>query len=189
MKLHTLFILLALSCLLLGCVADPRPRPYGFPRMELPAHKYQTFQNDGCPFTFDYPVYGQLEAERIDSCFFNIYFPRFGCRWHVTGRIFEPQKKIDYNHTYEDFRELVYKHTQKGSIYESRLRTEHGQGVMYELYGEVPTSAEFYFSDSTSYALTTSFYFDTAVRNDSLRPLIDYMKTDLQHMVSSLRWK
>lgn len=181
--------LFALLLGLMGCVADPRPRPYAYPRMELPPHRYQTFSRPECPFTFEYPVYGQIEDQRIDSCFFNVSFPRFGCKWHITARQLAPGRKINYHYTLEDFRELVYKHSQKGSIYESEIATEHGRGQFYELYGEVPTSADFFFSDSTHHALTTSFYFNTATRNDSLKPVIDYMKQDLMHMIETLRWK
>lgn len=183
--------LLWAACLLLlaGCVADPRPRPYAYPRIELPPHRYQAFDRPECPFTFEYPVYGQLEDQRIDSCFFNLYFPRFDCRWHITARTLDPARGVTYHFTLEDFRQLVHKHTRKGSVYESYIETPHGRGVFYELYGEVPTSADFFFSDSAHYALTTSFYFNTALRNDSLKPVIDYMKRDLLHMVETLRWK
>jgi hypothetical protein len=45
-----------------------------------------------------------------------------------------------------------------------------------------------FFSDSTHIVLA-SFYFDTAVRNDSLEPVINFMKDDLKHLAATLKWK
>ncbi len=60
---------------------------------------------------------------------------------------------------------------------------------MYEIYGEVPTSVQFFYSDSIKHSLMTSFYFNTATKNDSLQPIISYMKKDLTHMIETIEWK
>ena len=59
---------------------------------------------------------------------------------------------------------------------------------MYELFGTVGVPAQVFYSDSVDVVMA-SFYFATAVRNDSLSPVIDFMKADLKHMAESISWK
>ena len=90
---------------------------------------------------------------------------------------------------FEEYRKLVFKHIQKVSqIKENPIEGPNGKGIMYELYGTVGVPAQILFSDST-HLVMASFYFDTAVRNDSLAPVIDFMKEDLRHLAESITWK
>ena len=179
---------LLLAVVLTACGGAPEyPRKRGFHRLELPAHRYRTFTHAQCPFTFDYPEYGVLELQRVDSCFFNIRFDDFGCRWHITTRRFDGDK-VTYDYTLEDYRQVIFKHAQKAAIYEQPLRLPNGRGTLFELYGESPTFADVYFSDTSHYALLVSCYFDTAVKNDSLAPVIAHLKKDLSRLVGSVRW-
>jgi hypothetical protein len=124
---------------------------------------------------------------RTDSCVFDIYFPELGCTWHTT--VEELGAGYNYQAAYEKYREMIHRHSSKGRIYESVIQTGLGSGRFFEIYGEVPTSAQFYFSDSSRYSIETSFYFETALENDSLQPVIDHVKQDLRHLISTLRWK
>jgi hypothetical protein len=90
---------------------------------------------------------------------------------------------------YEKYRGMIYRHSNKGRIYETATQTEHGTGRFFEIYGEVPTSAQMLFSDSVRYSVETSFYFDTALQNDSLAPVIEFIKQDLRHLQGTIRWK
>lgn len=156
--------------------------------MELPARDYQDFQTEACPFTFEYPKTGEVERSNSDSCWVDIYFPHFECRWHITYRNI-PESGRTWEDHFEEYRSLAYKHIQKVTqIKERPLEEKSGLGVMYELYGTVGVPAQLLFADSVNMVLT-SFYFDAPVRNDSLSPLIDYMKEDLMHMVKTLEWK
>jgi len=185
-----LWISLGIVCLALlaGCTETQKPRPRGFPRMELPVHAYQRFDTVTCPFTFEYPLYGRLVADPKHPCYYDIVFDRQGCRWHITLRDFR-REKSDYYAAMEDYRQVVYKHTRKGNVLERELETPHGQGRFYTLYGEVPEPASFYFSDTLRYALIASIYFNTGNANDSLQPAIRHLTTDLEHMVATLRFK
>lgn len=188
-KISLFYIGVLILSLLTACDGPtPVPKPRGFHRLQLPAHSYQKFEHPNCPYTFEYPTYGKLELNRIDSCFYNVYFPTFDCKWHITLREFG-KKGATPAYAYEDFREVVYKHAQKGTIYERNLRNGQGSGVLYELYGEVPTPAQLYFTDSSRYAVLYSFYFNTNAKNDSLQPIIEHLKKDMLHSIESLKWK
>ena len=175
---------------LAGCSDSlpPTPRPKGWPRIDLPEHSYQQFSNESCPFTFEYPAIGTIERSKPDSCWMDLYFEPFNCRWHITYRHVPTSGKTLEQHN-EEYRKLVFKHIQKVSqIKEDPLEEESGGGIFYELFGTVGVPAQMFFTDGTHIVLT-SFYFDSAVRNDSLAPVIEFMKDDLRHMASTIQWK
>ena len=118
----------------------------------------------------------------------DLYLEPFECRWHLTYRYIPGSGKTIAEHN-EEYRKLVFKHIQKVSqIKERQVASEYGSGILYELYGTVGVPAQLLFTDST-HLVMASFYFDTAIRNDSLAPVIDFIKEDMVHLASSIRWK
>lgn len=176
---------------LFGCnTPAPFPRPFGFHRIDLPDDKsYKIFQNEICPFTFEYPSLGQISKQTLDSCWVDIYYPAYDCKWHITYRSIPIQGR-DRAYHLEEHRSLIYKHAKMATrINNTPVQEENGYGVLYEVYGNVGTPAQFFFSDSTgNHVVMTSFYFNTALKNDSLQPIINYMKGELKHMMSSIQW-
>jgi len=186
--------LIVLICILNGGCNNspaPYPRPMGYPRIDLPSEvSYDTYQSEICPFNFEYPEYGEISAEREDSCWVDIYFPPFDCKWHITYRNIEQSGKPRFVHQ-EEHRGLVYQHSKQASnIRNTEMSYDQGYGTLYEIYGNVGTPAQFFYSDSLDQHLVmTSFYFNTATKNDSLLPVINYMKKELQHMIQSIDWE
>jgi len=182
-------ILYLFLILLSACGSDnPVPKPFGFHKIRFPQEKkFVTYSNNSCPFQFEYPAFGKIDNRRSDSCWVDIEFPDFQCKWHITYKNIKQSKK---GSNYEDYRRLIYKHSQKASeITETPILNKQGKGVFFEMYGEVPTPAQFYFTDTTQHAVMASFYFFTALKNDSLAPVIQYMKNDMKHLVESIQWK
>lgn len=175
--------------LVVACGNPASPKPRGHARIELPTHRYQQYKSPTCPFTFDYPAEGVLQIDSKDSCFVDISFPRYKAKWHITLRDFA-RERTTRSQAYEDYRKVIYFHSQKSSdIVETRLSGPAGGGTFFEIYGQVPTSAQFFYTDSSRYAIMASSYFNTASKNDSLAPVIDHLKVGLRHMVHSLRWR
>ncbi len=185
-KILKFFFLMFIS--LIACKEIPSPKLPAYPRIIFPEHEYQIFNSPKCPFTFEFPKLGTIGDRRIDSCWVDIDIPRYECKFHIT---YKPlNQKVNYYSAYEDYRRLIYKHSQKASeIVETPIRESNGLGTFFEIYGEVPTSAQFFFSDSIKHAVMCSFYFETALKNDSLKPVIDYFKKDIKHLIRSIRWK
>lgn len=194
--------LVVAAALLWGCRPDSYPRPTGFHRIEFPERTYQRYESEDCPFTFEYPTYGELtigsEVSKAtdggvvrvrEGCAIDIYFPLFGAYWHFTDRNFA-RDGADRIQSFEDYRKVVYKHSQKAThIQETAYNWAAGSGVLFELTGEVPTTAQLYVSDGDQNALMGSFYFKTAIKNDSLAPVIDYLKQDLLHLAETLTFQ
>lgn len=187
MRLTAALILL----LAFGCEAyTPYPRPLGFPRIELPeTTQYKAFQSARCPFTFEYPDFGEITRDQSDSCWVDLFFPPFDCKWHISYRDTQTLAK-SRSQLYEEYRTLIYRHTKKADrIIETPISGPQGYGMLFEMYGEVGTPAQFFFSDSIGrHVVMNSFYYRTALKNDSLRPVSAYMKGELGHMIQSLRW-
>jgi gliding motility-associated lipoprotein GldD len=73
---------------------------------------------------------------------------------------------------------------------EMQMVTSGGKVVtLIELNGEVATSMQFFTSDSTRHFLRGAVYVNTATQNDSLAPIIDFIKQDALHLVKTLQWK
>lgn len=90
---------------------------------------------------------------------------------------------------YEDFRKLVFKHVKKASaITDIPVETPYTKGIKYEIYGNVGTPIEVFLHNET-YTMTLDMYFFTAQHNDSLAPVIDYMKSQIDHSIRTFRWK
>jgi gliding motility-associated lipoprotein GldD len=86
---------------------------------------------------------------------------------------------------------LTAKHQIKAyGIEESIMMTPKGYtGVVAELSGEVPTQFQFFVTDSTNNFLRGALYFNTALKNDSLAPAIEYIKIDMAHLINTLEFK
>jgi gliding motility-associated lipoprotein GldD len=104
-------------------------------------------------------------------------------------------KKIDQNTDFKvlsnDAFNLTAKHQIKAyGIEEVVLLTPNGySAVVAELTGEVPTQFQFFVTDSTSHFLRGALYFNTALKNDSLAPVIEYIKIDLAHLINTVTFE
>ncbi|GAB4419529.1 MAG: hypothetical protein OHK0039_32050 [Bacteroidia bacterium] len=184
--------LLPLLLVLSACESyEPYPRPFGYPRIDLPVSRdYRVFENETCPFTFDYPAYGRVSRDQQDSCWTDIHFASFDLKWHITYRDAGAGHKSRSTH-FEEYRRLVYKHSKKATqIRETALEVPAGRGTLFEIYGEVGTPAQLFLHDTTdSRVVMMSCYFRTAQKNDSLQPVINYVKEEMRHMAQSLVWR
>ena len=178
--------------MLAGCSGSHfTPKPKSYPRIDYPKKEYRVY-NGECPYTFDYPVYASIEpsGENDSSpCWFNIVYEPFNARLHLS---YKPvlNKKVLTGYT-EDEHNMVYKHTVKAEeITENLIRTDNNvYGIYYELAGNTATALEFYVTDSTRHYLRGALYFKTRINRDSLDPMINFIKADVQKMIQSLKWK
>jgi gliding motility-associated lipoprotein GldD len=63
-------------------------------------------------------------------------------------------------------------------------------GLVYEISGsDAASTYQFYLTDSTKNFVRGALYFDLVPNNDSLAPVIDFLKKDVEHMITTFRWK
>ena len=89
-------------------------------------------------------------------------------------------------------RTLVYKHTVKADGIEETPFINPGErkyGMVYDLSGDVASAVQFFITDSTNHFLRGSLYFNCPPNRDSLKPVIDFMREDIMHLIETIRWK
>lgn len=179
--------------LMSGCEEEyvPFARKYAFPRIELPAQTvYKVFDQEACPFTFEYPETGTISRNQPDSCWVDISMEEFGATIHVNGRSIPGSGRPVEVHQ-EEHRRLIYNHSVKAArIVPGPLTLENGSGITYEMVGEVGTPMQAFFHDpSGEESVVISFYYQTAMKNDSLAPVTGYLKDQMNHLIESINWK
>lgn len=189
------------ACLILFCFAlilsacggnDYAPKPRGYHRIEFPAKSYQQYQGD-CPYTFDYPGYGNIVPDRSKDarpCWFDITFPHFNGRIHLS---YQPvtSKKV-FNQLVEDARSLAFGHTVKATaIDESFISYPEKKvyGILYSIDGNTASSVQFFLTDSTKNYVRGALYFREQPRLDSIQPVLDFLKKDINVFIKSFEWK
>ena len=167
------------------------PRPRGYPRLDLPDHCYRALP-DSLPYHFEYSVHARLrndDSSIAERYWMEIDYPLFEASIQITYKpLVRPALLREY---LSDSYQLTAKHQMKATSIREYIVPLEGGGrasVSY-LKGEVPTSIQFHTTDSLRHYLRGALYFNTAMKNDSLRPVIRYMEEDILHLLATLRWK
>lgn len=186
------FLLNALVLLcLIGCQQDYTPKPLGYNRLNLPTPSYRALP-DSLPYTFEYSIHATLldDTSTIsERHWIEIYYPGIKSNVHITYKPIKNEKLL--KEFLDDSYTLTAKHQIKAyAINEIISKTPNGiTAVIAELEGDVPSQFQFTATDSSRNFLRGALYFNTQVANDSLAPAIEYMKTDIMHMINTLKWK
>lgn len=168
------------------------PRPKGYLRIDLPEREYRTFDST-FPYAFQYPQHAKItfdEYTRQNPYWMNLDYPQYKGRIHIS------YKSLDDYALYtltEDAREMAFKHAPKAiGIKESVFTNPQKDvyGIAYQIQGKDAASPyQFYLTDSTKHFIRGALYFNVVPNNDSLQPVIDLISQDLEHLVTSFRWK
>jgi gliding motility-associated lipoprotein GldD len=186
------FIPLILLFILGSCGGDYLPKPKGYNRIDLPERGFKTLA-DSFPYNFEHSVNALVEQDSFnlkDKNRINLHYESLGGTIHLTYFDLDAEGK-DIKTVVNDVINLTAKHQIKAyGIEESMMVTPKGYtGVVAELSGEVPTQFQFFVTDSTKNFLRGALYFNTAMKNDSLAPAIEYIKVDMIHLINTLEFK
>lgn len=188
-------VLLVITIGIISCNSPFTPKQRGYFKIAFPKHSYQQFNQPGYPYSFEFPVYATIvkdtsffEDKPENPWWINIDFPQFNGRVYIS---YKELPKNDFNKMVNDAYNLTYKHTLKASsIDDSAFRTGNNvTGVLFKVGGNAATATQFYLTDSTHHFLRGSLYFDATPNEDSLKPVNDFLKADLQHIINTFKWK
>jgi gliding motility-associated lipoprotein GldD len=209
-----LLLLFVATAFFVSCNSTYASKKRGFFKIDLPERKYQQFEQEGIPYSFEYPVYAQIVK---DSTFFdgnpedpywrNIDFPAFNCRIFLSykligGKALYKVKQADGK--YKDslgtnvFDKMVadaFTLTNKNnvvssSIKDSLLHTPNGiSGVFFKVGGNAATAKQFFLTDTSRNFLRGALYFGVTPNADSLQPVQDFLQADLEHIINTFKWK
>lgn len=176
--------------LLAGCGQPPVPRPAGYFRIDLPEKRYVHFTSP-CFYSIEYPEYARINLHpsiATDTCWMDIEFPSFKAKIHLT--YFNLQENLAS--LTESSRELAYKHTIRAEAIDERIWSDdsaHVYGILYDLKGNTASAVQFFMTDSVRHYLRGSLYFMAQPNEDSLMPVITFLREDIIHLIETLNWR
>ena len=167
------------------------PKPRAYFRIDLPEQQYRSYES-ACPLKMEVSTASQIEVFRdrqsADSCWFNIYYPRYNARIHCT-----------YISVGDKFNELIndaYGFAAKHEMKASGLRrtmvsdsTRDVHGIIYDIEGDAASNVQFFLTDSTQHFLRGALYFFNAPNPDSIAPVLNFLRSDIDHIAQTLVWR
>jgi gliding motility-associated lipoprotein GldD len=168
------------------------PKPYGYNRIILPEHTYRAMP-DTLPYSFEVSTHALVNPSRANCAekyWLDIYYPNFDATIQLTYKAIKHSKQLLREYL-DDAYLLTAKHQIRAdAIDEYIINTpQGGRAILASLHGQVPTQYQFYTTDSLNHFLRGALYFHTASQNDSLAPVIEFIKEDIIHLLYTLKWK
>lgn len=174
-----------------ACSSDFMPKPKGYNRIILPQNEYQSLA-DSFPYRFDYSKEAIILADTSwisEPYWIDVYYPKFKASIQVSYKPVKHNEQLLREYLATSYK-LTSKHQVKAyAIDEGIFKTRNGKtAVVATLSGEVPSQYQFFCTDSTNHFLRGALYFNTATQNDSLAPVIAFVKADIEQMLNTLEW-
>jgi gliding motility-associated lipoprotein GldD len=177
--------------LAVSCGENYVPKPRGYFRIDFPEKEYRMFDTT-FPYTFEYPVYSKIVSDSsslAEPYWINIIYPSFYAQLHISYKVISG----NLQNYLEDSRTLVNKHIPKANSISQREYIDPVNkvyGLVFDIRGaDAASTYQFYLTDSTKNFFRGALYFDLVPNNDSLSPVIDFLKTDIEHLITTFRWK
>ena len=212
-KAFTYLGVVIISLWIIACNSTYTSKKKGYYKIDFPERKYVVFQQEGFPYTFEYPAYAKIikdstyfDATAENPYWINIDFPQFGGRIFLSYKIIGGKsvyKIKQANGTYKDstgfnsFDNMVndsYNLTNKNqaitsAIKDSVMHTANGvTGIFFKVGGNAATAKQFFLSDTTQNFIRGALYFDVTPNADSLKPVQDFLQEDIAHMINTFKW-
>jgi gliding motility-associated lipoprotein GldD len=191
MKINSL-IVVVLMLVLSSCGQeesyDYYPKPISGHRIVFPVKEYKSISAD-CNYSFDIPKYSELILDTIkNTCNGNLVLNQFNATLFLT------YIKIDTNLMYniEYSRKLAYDHSIKADAIEEKvvLNSDNDTyGVQYKIVGNAASNYQFYVTDSSDNFLRGALYFNAAPNYDSIKPTLNFIMEDFDHLIETIDWK
>lgn len=190
-------IYVAIACvfLLFSCTENNIPKDKAYPRVILPQRSYTRY-SAACPYEFEYPSYAVVEEK---TTFFNQALQNDSCWINVDLKSLNGKIHISYKHVahpdtlfklMEDAYKMTSKHTLKADYIKDSIIDEPTlKGIWYDVGGNAASSVQFFLTDEKHHYLRGSLYFAVTPNIDSMRPIVDFVKEDIRHLIHTFKWK
>ncbi len=186
-----LLLLITMELCLTSCNEDVyTPKPRGFFRIDI---KDTTFQplTGSYPYTFEYSNASFVDSiEPKGKNWINLIYPELNSILFITYKAVDD---TNLNYLIDDSRIIVYKQIAKADdILESTIIDTSAQlyGKIYEATGnDAACPFQFWVTDRENHFFRGSLYLNNVPQNDSLAPIINYLKKDMMHLIETFTWK
>ncbi|MBP5710636.1 MAG: hypothetical protein J6W84_06635 [Bacteroidales bacterium] len=170
--------------------APETPKPVGYFRIEVPPHSYRTLDTL-LPFSFDYSDYASCSFENKgdNTVWLFLKYPAFNADIDIT---YMPLRNDLHEKVLAEDK-LISNHYQIADDVEYSIINDPESrlfGQIYDIKGKsVACPLSFWMTDSTSHYFRGALYFNHAPNNDSLQPVIDYIREDVLQLIETFQWK
>lgn len=188
------FFLFLLACSQ-GDVTVPKPRIY--PKVIYPKKSYEVFELQKCPFRFEIPSYARAERDTLffdekppNDCWLNILFPDFNGQLYCS--YYPVKKPADLDKLIADGHKISSKHIVRADYIDELTISKPDKnvmGVLFDVQGAAASGLQFYLTDSKKHFFLASLYFNTEVRPDSIKPIFEFVRNDVLHLIETFEWK
>lgn len=206
-----------LATLLTACGGgDYSPKPQAYLRIDLPEHEYflldtmRTYPGDTLvfdgdtaialsgfattfPFTFEANQcieWTEKDAPKGER-WIDLKYPQWDGVVFLSYRRMHSPDELKVN--IDDAIRFMEQHYKVASGVEEQGyedRENRVYGTVYYLKGsKVASTCQFWLTDSTKNFLRGSLFLNRTPNNDSLAPVLEYIQTDIEHLVETLRWR
>lgn len=212
-KKNMLFLIVLLF-IITACNSNYTSKKTGYFKIDLPKKEYTLFNEPGYPYSFEYPVYAKIVK---DSTYFdtnpendfwrNIDFVNFNAKIFLSykiigGKALYKIKKADgsykdsigvnaYDKMINDAFNLTNKNddvatSKKDSLFKT---ANNVGGLLFKLGGNAATQRQFFMTDTTKNFIRGALYFYASPNADSVKPVVDFIQQDIDHLISTFKWK
>ena len=170
----------------------PEPKPMGYFRIDLPNHQYRTLDTS-LPFRYEQSVFANttIEKQKDNTLWMTVSYPDLKASLRFT--CFEVKNADSLRKLMVSEDKMVKFHYQKADDVQYSVIKDpetHLWGQTYEIYGkEVATPFQFWLTDSAHRFVRATLYFDETPNNESLQPVIEYLKEDAMHLINTFEWR
>jgi gliding motility-associated lipoprotein GldD len=193
MRFKVVAVILILT---LSCNEKYTPKPRGFFRIDFPEKKYHIISNE-YPYQFEIADYTSIKQDPRNpnkKYWINITIPQNQAEIHLSYYGLGGTENSD-NYRLAEFieesRTLAYKHTIKASAIQERIYVNpanHVYGTIYDIAGNAASPMQFFLTDSTNHFLRGALYIRATPNVDSLRPVIEFLETDIVRLIETTNW-
>ena len=170
-----------------GVVYTPKPR--GYFRIDVHDTTYTPLQGN-YPYFFEYSNQAVVDSlTRKEKYWINLEYPELNATLHIT---YKSMNTNDLSDLINDSRAFVFKQIVKADdIVESHILDTviNLYGKIYETIGnDAACPFQFWVTDRQKHFFRGSLYLNQVPQNDSLAPVINYLKKDMMHLIGTFRW-
>jgi len=183
------------AILLTSCLHkdETAPKPMGYFRIDLPEHQYVKMDTALFPFTFEKSTHSVVKVTKrnADGFWLDVNYPEANATFKFTYMRLDNADSLR-NLLIQEQRMVKFHYQKADDVEYSEIRDPeaHLWGQIFDIEGkEVATPLQFWMTDSAHHFLRATLYFNFTPNNDSLQPVIQYLREDAMRMVETFNWR
>lgn len=179
--------------MLMACSETPPvPKPSTYLKTEFPEHTYRQYISPGA-YQFDLADLYQPKSFELAKQNYSVQEIDLG---PLNGTLFLYYLKIPSKDSLPEIINFANDKVDEHKIMAEKIDfkqvispKKHVYGTFFELKGNVATNFQFYLTDSVQHFIRGEVLLNCRPNYDSLRPTLQYLKTDLQQLLKNFQWR